>query len=73
MTPAEADAPMLNPSQGSSSMTVDDKFVYIFNGSKLMKVDKGSLQLVNSAEIKTKQADKPAQPAATAIVPVVTD
>lgn len=76
MTPAEADAPMLNPSQGSSSMTVDDKFVYIFNGNKLMKVDKASLELVNSAEIHTKPGTGSAgatKPAGQAIQPVATE
>jgi hypothetical protein len=76
MTPAEADAPMLTPSLGTSSMTVDDKFVYIFNGNKLMKVDKTSLELVNSAEIHTKPSagsDKTAKPASQAIRPVATE
>ena len=55
ITPNEADTPTLAPQGGlaGTSMTVDDKFVYIYSGSKLMKVDKESLQIVNSANLIT--------------------
>lgn len=53
VTPSEADRLASAPSlpTGATSMTVDDKFVYVYSGNKLMKVDKNSLQIVNSADL----------------------
>ncbi|MBS1708546.1 MAG: hypothetical protein JSS65_07465 [Armatimonadetes bacterium] len=53
ITPSEVTDPLVDvgAAPGGASMTCDDKYVYIYSGSKLMKVDKQTLQIVSSANL----------------------
>ncbi len=54
MTPSgQTDFPLTQP--GGTSMTCDEKYVFIFSANRLMKVDKDTLQIVSSADIVQKK------------------